>query len=141
MPQLTSLIDMMTILLVFLLKSFSAEGNLITPSSDLALPVSTSAKMPAPALMIEVTRGNILVDGHVVASMEDVRRTKGLIVAPLYGWLQRLASAMGGEGKAREVMIQCDKDCDFRYMKRVMATCAKASFSDFSLLVLRPGQI
>jgi biopolymer transport protein ExbD len=45
-PQLTSLIDVMTILLVFLLKSFSVEGNLISVSTDMNLAESTSRKAP-----------------------------------------------------------------------------------------------
>jgi len=34
-PQLTSLVDMLTILLVFLLKSFSVEGYLVSAATDL----------------------------------------------------------------------------------------------------------
>ena len=44
--QLTSLIDIMTILLVFLLKSYSAEGEIFTPSKGLVLPQSTAKKSP-----------------------------------------------------------------------------------------------
>jgi hypothetical protein len=46
-PQLTSLIDVMTILLVFLIKSFSVDGNLITPSDDLILPVPVQTNVQA----------------------------------------------------------------------------------------------
>jgi biopolymer transport protein ExbD len=46
-PQLTSLIDVMTILLIYLLKSFSSEGEIVTVSKDLMLPES-SAKKKAP---------------------------------------------------------------------------------------------
>ena len=59
-PQLTSLIDVMTILLVFLIKSFSVEGNLITPSADLVLPVSESKQVPTPVTTIELTKDAIL---------------------------------------------------------------------------------
>jgi biopolymer transport protein ExbD len=33
------------------------------------------------------------------------------------------------------VIIQCDSAIDFRVLKKVMYTCGKAQFSDFSLLV------
>ena len=59
-PQLTSLVDVMAIILVFLIKTFSTEGNIITPSSDLELPVSTAIKQPTPRWSIEIARDFIL---------------------------------------------------------------------------------
>jgi biopolymer transport protein ExbD len=140
MPQLTSLIDMMTILLVFLLKSFSAEGTLVTPSRDLELPLSVTRQAPRPALMVEITRQAVLVDGKTVASLEELDRADSLVVAPLHEWLTGYAALLGNGKKEREVIIQCDKACDFRYVKKVMATCARTGFSDFSLLVLQKDQ-
>lgn len=55
-PQLTSLVDVMTILLVFLIKSFSSEGSLVTPAADLVLPVSTSEETPRVRSSIEITK-------------------------------------------------------------------------------------
>ena len=40
--QITSMIDIFTILLVFLLKSYSAEGHLISVAESISLPVSTA---------------------------------------------------------------------------------------------------
>ena len=76
MPPLTSLVDMMTILLVFLLQSFSAEGQLVTPSKDLELAESTSKKSQKPSLMIEVTHNSVLVDGRVIGSLSKVDTTQ-----------------------------------------------------------------
>ena len=39
--NLTSMMDMFTIILVFLLKTYSTEGMLIHPSDSLTLPTST----------------------------------------------------------------------------------------------------
>ena len=44
--QITSMMDMFTIILVFLLKSFSAEGSLLTNADNLVLPNSQSKKKP-----------------------------------------------------------------------------------------------
>ena len=50
--KLTSMIDMFTILLVFLLKSYSAEGQIVTLSKDLVLPESTSEMEPSSSVLI-----------------------------------------------------------------------------------------
>ena len=48
--NMTSLIDMFTCLLAFLLKSFSAEGALVTPSEGLELPKSIASEKARPGL-------------------------------------------------------------------------------------------
>ena len=44
--NITSLMDIMTIILVFLLKSYSTEDIQIAPSDDLRLPSSSAQKPP-----------------------------------------------------------------------------------------------
>ncbi|MBL8029463.1 MAG: biopolymer transporter ExbD [Fibrobacteres bacterium] len=134
MPPLTSLVDMMTILLVFLLQSFSAEGQLVTPSKDLELAESTSKKSPKPSLMIEVTQNSVMVDGRVIVSINEIDTTQGLDIKILHDELTDIASLSDKE--EREVIIQCDKNTDFKHLKKIMGTCARASWSQFSLLVV-----
>ncbi len=135
-PQLTSLVDVMTILLVFLLKSFSVEGNLVTPSADLELPLSTAQKPPKPTCTIEITRNAIASEGTIVAPLELVANQDSLLVAPLFDWMSLQRSKCEDTTKLQEVMIQSDREIPFHVVKRVMYTCSKAGFRDFSVLVL-----
>ena len=48
--SLTSMMDMMTIILVFLIKNVDTEGQLITQAQNLVLPVSTSKVQPKGSL-------------------------------------------------------------------------------------------
>lgn len=138
-PQLTSLIDVMTILLVFLIKSFSVEGSLVTPSQDLVLPVSQSKEIAGPAATIEVTKGSVMSDGNVIASISSFAGSDSLVIPNLLVWM-RVQKARSPEGSSsREVLIQSDKDTEFNIVKRVMYTCSKAGFSDFSILVVQEG--
>ena len=133
---MTSLIDILTLLLVFLIQSFSAEGNLITPSSDLVLPLSSSKKQPAPSLMIELTRDAVVAEGKQLAANRDFSASGDLLIKNVYQWctLQkgRIADTTGG----RHIIIQCDRELEFNIVKRVMFTCSKAGFNDFSVLVI-----
>lgn len=136
-PQLTSIIDMMVFLLIFILKTFSTESSVITPSTDLTLPASLSKQQPTPALMIEVTRDHILVEGQLITLLSDVEKNEGLVIPELLKILKQKAALNADSIKAKEVMVQCDKQTDFKYVKRVLSTCSQASYSDFSLLVLQ----
>ena len=135
-PQLTSLVDMMVILLVFLLKSFSVEGQLVTPSADLHLPESSSERLVEPALSLEITTGGLLLDGLWVADL-PAANADSLIVAPLHAALRNLAPTGADSTASRALSIQCDRGVDFAVLKRVLFTCDQAAYDDLSLLVLR----
>ncbi len=127
---LTSLVDMMTILLVFLLHSFSVDGQIVTPSSDLELPASTSNQSAHPAVRVEVTTTGINVEGQPVVSLAELAGDDLRIDA--------LLAALTASGAApATISIHCDRRHDFRILKRVLRTCHEAGCDDLSLLVLR----
>jgi biopolymer transport protein ExbD len=135
-PQLTSLIDVMTILLVFLIKNMAVEGQLITPSDDLELPVSSSEQPPRPAFMVEITKTAVVVAGEVLAETGAIAGADSLMIPPLYTWIAAVQQMKADSALEREVLIQCDREVEFDIVKRVMFTCSKAGFSDFSVLAL-----
>src|SRR3989337_4484657 len=59
---LTSMMDMFTIILLFLLKSYSAEGDILTADPKLKLPVATSKVPSKMKLIIQITNEEIMVD-------------------------------------------------------------------------------
>ncbi len=136
-PQLTSLIDVMTILLVFLIKSFSVEGNLVTPSPDLVLPISTSKKPPKPVCTIEISKTAVLSEGDIIARIDDFKNNDSLLIPLLFDWMLVQKTKCDDPRHAKEVLIQSDRDVEFNIVKRVMYTCSKAGLSNFSILVLQ----
>ena len=63
--NITSMMDAFTIVLVFLLKSFAAEGNLLTQADNLKLPYSVSQKQPTEvSLIVIVDADQIIVLGN-----------------------------------------------------------------------------
>jgi biopolymer transport protein ExbD len=142
--QITSLVDMMTVLVVFLLKSFSAEGDIITPSNGLTLPSSTAKKKAEVAFRLSITQYHLLVEGQPILTIEDMMKGEDIIVP-------ELAQILGDRRKATEriaqnstnitfkgdVVIEADKKIQFRMLQRIMYTCGQAGFSNFSLLVLK----
>jgi len=141
-PQMTSLIDIMTILLVFLLKSFSAEGEIITPAEGLVLPESTAKKKPELALRISLTQKQLLVEGIPFASIKEIMERQGLVITELEVFLRdrRTATEKIAEGSTEvefkgEVLIEADRKIQFKVIQKIMYTCGITGFSNFSLLV------
>ncbi len=133
-PQLTSLIDVMTILLVFLIKSFSVEGNLVTPTPDLELPISTSRETPRPLPSVEITRSAVMSGGEVITSINEFASSDSLLIPRLYQWAETRFSP-SDTTQTSNLMIQADQETEFNIIKRVMYTCGKAGVSDFTVLV------
>lgn len=68
--NITSMMDMMTIILVFLLKSYGTDDISVAPSDDLQIPVSTSVKPTKLAVNVVLSRKDIVVDGAWVMDLE-----------------------------------------------------------------------
>jgi biopolymer transport protein ExbD len=136
-PQLTSLIDVMTFLLVFLIKSFSVQGDVITPSDNLQLPLSSTSKPPKPAASIEITKTNIMAEGKVLSPLVAVDRADPLLIPGVYQWMSLLRARFSQAPTSREVLIQADREIEYTYLKRVMYSCSKAGFSDFTILAIQ----
>lgn len=60
--NLTAMIDMMTILLVFLIKSYSVSAVNITPTNDLQPPRATSPEAVIQSTKITLTKSTVLID-------------------------------------------------------------------------------
>jgi biopolymer transport protein ExbD len=134
-PQLTSLVDVMAIILVFLIKTFSTEGNIITPSSDLELPVSTSIKKPSPRWSIEIARNTVMSEGTFIAAAGAFAKNDSLCIPELFKWLENKRRLRADT--TSQALIQCDKEVPYAIVKKVMYTCSKAKFIDFSVLVIQ----
>ena len=143
--NITSIIDMFTILIVFLLKSFSVQGELFTLSPDLHLPSSEEAMMAKKqTVSVAVTNDYILVNGEMVENLKNPGDSGP--AAPIYPELLKklqfqkslMMKAFSDdpdfEFKGR-ITILGDKTIPFRILERVMYTCGRAEFSNINLAV------
>ncbi len=136
-PQMTSLIDILTLLLVFLIQSFSAEGELITAAEDLQLPETSSHEPAKPALMIEVSSRGVSADGQFLSPLKPVESDEGMEVPQLSLFFKNRMHSNSDTSHVKEVILQCDRNLSFRVVKKIMATCSRAGFDDFTLLAIQ----
>jgi len=136
-PQLTSLVDIMVMLLFFLIQSFSIEGNLVTPSTDLELPVSNATKNPEPFCNLHITRTQVLVDDIVTVTNEKIAASQDFLIPELFKMMKAQKAKNNDPLSKGKLLIQADKEIPFAIVKKVMYTCSKAGFDDFKVLVVQ----
>jgi biopolymer transport protein ExbD len=69
--NITSMADIFTIILVFLLKSFSAEGSSLTPNLSLQLPSAKRGEQVTETLKVEINNDSIQIDGKLAAKLQS----------------------------------------------------------------------
>jgi biopolymer transport protein ExbD len=149
--NITSLMDIMTIILVFLLKSYSTEDIQIAPSDDLRLPVSSAKQAPEIAVNTVVTKVAIIVDGVKVASVsggtvgDEYKR--GTLISPLFDSLKEkadeakaTAERFAGSEFTGRLLLQIDRDIPFSLVREVMYTAGQAQFAEFKFVVYQGSE-
>jgi biopolymer transport protein ExbD len=141
-PQMTSLIDLMTVIIIFLLQSFSTEGQIISVSNDLSLPKSSAKKTPELNVNIIVTNKYIMAENEKLVSVDEVLANDDLVVPQLSEWLgqrreltEKIARYSTQTTFKGNVTIQGDKRIHFRLLKKIMYTCGQQGFNNFALAV------
>ena len=72
--NLTSMVDMLTILVVFLLQTFSASGELLTVSKNITLPEAVNFRDLEQAPIIAVSRDSVTLNGDPKADSQELSR-------------------------------------------------------------------
>lgn len=147
--QITSMADVFTILLVFLLKSFTTGAVSINPSQGLLLP-NANASQPAPeALKLEIAEKGISIEEKSVAPLSgfeftptDVRKDgvsqsleKQLEIARKRQTL--IAKANSDVQVDAKILIIADQRTPYKTLKTVLASAAIHGYTDFKLIVAK----
>ena len=139
--NLTSLMDVFTILVFFLLVNSAATEVLETPK-QITLPASVVEDKPRETIVIFISLNEITVQGKSVISTQDVIATNTAQIAPIGARLGELSDSVIGLStqaitQSQEVTILSDRGVPFSVIKRVMSTCTNEGYSRISLAVLQ----
>lgn len=141
--SMTSLMDMFTIILIFLLSTFSADTANISASSKFKLPDSTAKAPYKQRLGIQITTDEILVEGIAVTTVAEALKSKELLIPALHLVLEKeakksifIAQSNSEMELSREVIIQGDKGTPFQLIEKIMFTCGQIGYNNISLAVI-----
>src|SRR3954466_15316963 len=143
---LTSLGDVMTIIVIFLLMNFSANGEVLYMSKDIKLPDAYHGAQLERAPVISVSNEAVTFDGRQVANTADLNKGDLLNVPALEDALRderRRFEQIHQNEPDRPfrglVNVQADRRIPFRVIKRVMFACNQSGFGNINFAALAKG--
>ena len=137
--DLIPLIDILSVMVAFLLV-YSAEVEVIQNTEGVAIPQSIADEQPKQSVVVMITKDQLLVQGELIASIEEIRGARTRLIEPLRQVLER--PMVAGEAvetaslASREITVMGDKSLPYDVVKKVMSTCTAASYGKISLAVL-----
>jgi biopolymer transport protein TolR len=137
--NLISLMDIFTILVFFLLVN-SQDVETLPNAKDMQLPESYAEEKARENVVIMVTDEAILVQGRVVATMDEVNQLDGVVIPALEAALRSQTDRVLRKDalaniEDREVTIMGDRKLPYNVLKKVMASCSSAEYGKISLAV------
>ncbi|MGE0764408.1 MAG: ExbD/TolR family protein [Bdellovibrionales bacterium] len=148
--QITSMVDMFVILLVFLLKSFSTSPVQITPNGDLNLPESSVSTDPVDVVKLVVSKNAIFIEDRKIIDLnngeikaEDSDKTDAQFIRKLYEELDIQAKKTRDIASVNEtvefdgkILMQADRDLPYALLQKVLYTSMLAGYADMKLAVV-----
>ncbi|HJR70494.1 MAG TPA: biopolymer transporter ExbD [Gammaproteobacteria bacterium] len=138
--NLTSLMDVFTILVFFLVMNSGTE--ILDSPNDLVLPESVVETKPTETVVINIGRDEVLVQGEPVVRVADLLATDGGDVIPIMERLAELQSRVIGVrtqlvAESLAITILADKSIPFSVVKQIMSTCTAQGYERISLAVIQ----
>ena len=140
--NLTSMVDMLTILVVFLLQTFSASGELLSVQKNITLPEAMNHKDLEQAPIIAISRDSVTLNGEPKADATELNKDSSVDwkIPQLHDDLVVLKNNFkllhpNPEDWKGLVIVQADKSVDFKVVKKVMYTCSVAGYSNVNFAV------
>lgn len=159
--QITAMMDMFTIIVFFLLFSFSDKPQEIELDADLALPSSIAQRSVENTVKLFLSENKLKIDETVIAQLKDGKivgfnadkpeesvlykrlkeqfelKQSKVTPASVEAANQTLSSATGEAKKAQpHLLFFCDKDISFKTINQITMTAAMAGFPNFQFAVL-----
>jgi biopolymer transport protein ExbD len=145
--NITSMTDMFTLLLVFLLQNFSTSSVEIKSIEGLKLPTSNSYKNPVDILQVSVSLEDIRVSDKIVAKIgnrqiasADVDPQDSNFIQPLFKELQARAqdpkSKKNDDQDNGQILLQADQNLPYQTLRKVMYTASMAGFPHVKLITV-----
>ena len=139
--NLTSLMDVFTILVFFLLVN-SGSVEVVEAPKDVKLPESVVQSKPRDTVVISISAEEVIVQGKLVAFVEDILNDKESATDPINARLAELKNNVIGintqaVAASQEVTILADRSVPFSVVKTVMSTCTAEGYENVSLAVIQ----
>ena len=134
--MLTSMVDMFSLLVIFLLQSFSNSPQVMNLNKGVTLPVALSGSISKDAPVLSLSADEITLDNKVLGSTHSILESPQVLLTELQGiqkiWLQNHQN----EKFDGEINLQADKNLSAPLVSEVMGILISQGFSSIQLAVV-----
>ena len=143
--MITSMMDMFTIILIFLLFQFSEKPETIHMMKDIELPKSTAKMDHTETIQLVLTQNSLHINDNLIARVKkgrviglDPQNPKASV---LYQRLEKQFAQTvktSDETKPKDhILLLCDKRHSFKTINDIVKTAALAGYPNFQFAVLK----
>jgi biopolymer transport protein ExbD len=146
--NVVSMVDIMTMLVIFLLQQFSATGEVLFMQKDIKLPDARHGQMIEVQPVVAISASHIVVTGQKVADVPALEKDGELNIPALeerlrdekkrWDFIHQNDPDREKNWKG-EINIQADVKVPFRLVKRVMFSAAQAGYATINFATLDQG--
>jgi biopolymer transport protein ExbD len=159
--NMTAMVDMFTVLCVFLLQNYATTNQVLPMPEKVDLPAAHEVKELAPSNVVLIAQDGIMLNNVKVADFHAVKEQKEWEITPLMDLLKKTikdgeasAKSVGNQLRAavneakqmpkvdnipdfKKITIQSDKNVDFLTVKKVMFSVTEAGMQEINFAVLK----
>jgi biopolymer transport protein ExbD len=151
--NIVAMMDMMTILLVFLLKSYQASTLSVNMSEGMTIPVSSTQLVPQENISITVSRSFVTVNDRRVVEMrggvippayKEGGRPEAFYVGSVFDALKRevdkqkyIARYNKNAPFSGRVNVIADRKITYRTLMEVLYTAGQAELGEYKFMVMK----
>jgi len=150
--RITSLLDALVIILIFLLKTYGSDPiNINQKEGEMILPKSVTMSNMADAVDIQVSASSILVRNQAVVNVKDGRvdanakrdGAEGFFISPLFDKLKdeakklKAAEKQGGPRFSGDAILAAHSSTPYRLLAEVLYTANQAEFKTYTFAVVK----
>ncbi len=151
--QLTAMVDMFTVLVVFLLQNYASTNQILPISDRVALPKATSTAQLAPSLVVTLSKEALSFNGKDLVSFDEIRTSSEWVIEPLKEQVAQSIAQLKDEKKKdfvvtrkeggikifpyEKMTLQADENIDMLSIKKVMYTLTEAGVKEINFAVIQ----
>jgi biopolymer transport protein ExbD len=163
MLNMTAMVDMFTVLCVFLLQNYATTNQVLPMPDKVNLPAAAEVKELKPSNVVIIGEDGVMLNNFKVAEYRAVKEQEDWLIQTLLDQLKKaiedgekkkksvgsqvrnaISQAKKGDKPAeeevddyRKITIQSDKDVEFLTVKKIMYTVTEAGMREINFAVMK----
>ena len=149
--QLTAMVDMFTVLVVFLLQNYASTNQILPISDQLDLPKAASTKELKPSFVVVLSDKALSFNEKKITSFKEVKNSKAWLIKPLLTQVKEVIDKIekkntsektvesGKEGTPMQykITLQADSAINFLSIKKILYTLTEAGVREINFAVIK----